>query len=52
MPGGPVSRQPLGSLPPSRVNCFGWRRYLTISVSSSLRTRARTRTFAGEWRTR
>ena len=34
MPGGPVSRQPFGSLPPSRVNCLGERRYLTMSRSS------------------
>ena len=34
MPGGPVRRMPLGSLPPNRVNFCGSRRYSTTSISS------------------
>ena len=36
MPGGPVSRTPLGSLPPRRVNRAGSFRKATISSSSAL----------------
>mmetsp|Transcript_742 Transcript_742/g.2205 ORF Transcript_742/g.2205 Transcript_742/m.2205 type:complete len:285 (+) Transcript_742:1038-1892(+) len=40
VPGGPVSRTPLGSLPPSRVKRFGFRRYSTMSFRSAIASSA------------
>ena len=36
MPGGPTNKAPLGILPPSLVNFFGFLRNSTISLTSSL----------------
>lgn len=35
VPGGPVSKSPLGSFPPRRVKTAGFLRYITISCSSA-----------------